>query len=338
MTAPAVRSGRIVIEPFDHRVGQHRQPPGLHRGGQRARLRREIGAVRAAARADRAVLARGAALVGLGLGEVGGAADRQAASGPFRENRFTRMPFDHIERHRRLELAIRQLRQTFGRARNTDELFHLVIPRRHVGIADRPVGAVAVAAVGAEVVVRPAVGLPSPGQRAAAKLVRAEPGELAPIGGRVWVLCVVDEVTLRELGEVPVERLHRVFAFVERGIALPAERQVPRRLGLGCVVLLVPDRAAALDHQDLEPGFGQFLGRPATGDARADHDRVELHGFARHQPQTFNQNPPRSSRSKKRGFQGLPARRNRSGRAPVRSAIPSRRRFRRCNSRSGSAP
>ena len=276
----------IMIDPLDHRVGQHRQPAGFNRGRKCARLCREIGAVRTAARADRAVLAGRAAFIGLALGQVGGAPDRQAAPRPLARNGFAGVAFDHVERHRRLEFAIGKLWQALRRARYADELLDLVVPRRQIGIADRPVGAVAIALVGPEIIVRPAVSLPAPGQRTAAELVRPEPGEIGALGRRVGVLGVVDEVVLREFVEVAVERLHRVGPIVARGIALPSERHIPRRFGFGGIILLVPDFAPALDHQHLEASLGQLLGRPAAGDARADDDRIELHGLNRHQPKS----------------------------------------------------
>src|SRR5690606_28714897 len=79
-----------------------------------------------------------------------------------------------VERHRRLELAIRKLRQPFARAGDAREALDVVVPRCEIRVANRPVRADAVARVRLEIEVAQAIALPAPEQRAAADLVRAE--------------------------------------------------------------------------------------------------------------------------------------------------------------------
>ena len=173
-------------------------------------------------------------------------------------------------------MAVGQLRQPFGLTRDAYERFNLVIPGCQIGVADRPVRAMAIALVRAEIIVRPAIALTPPRQRTPSKLVRAEPREIGVRVGFVRILAIVDEVAFGEFREMPVLALHRVFAGIERGIAEAAERQFPRRLGFSVIIDLMLDLASALDHQNLEPGLGQFLGGPASGNARTHHDRVKL--------------------------------------------------------------
>ena len=88
-----------------------------------------------------------------------------------------------VELHGRQELPVGQLLETLVRAGDAGETFDAVIPGRNIRVANRPVDAVAVLLVGVEIVVAHAVGLPAPGDRTAAEVIAADPGE-RPIGGR----------------------------------------------------------------------------------------------------------------------------------------------------------
>src|SRR6185503_3421115 len=88
-----------------------------------------------------------------------------------------------VERHGREELTVRELFESFVRSGHAGESFDAVVPRRDVGVTDRPVDALAVTTARAEVVVAQAVGLASPGDRAAAEVISADPG-VRPVGWR----------------------------------------------------------------------------------------------------------------------------------------------------------
>src|SRR3954467_6950593 len=90
------------------------------------------------------------------------------------------------------------------------------VPRFEIGIADRPVGAVAVLGVGANGEVAPAVGLARPHQRFSAELVAAYPAERTAFRravGHVAVVVeevlgvVVEGVALALLGKLVVRQL-----------------------------------------------------------------------------------------------------------------------------------
>src|SRR5213080_2786213 len=80
-----------------------------------------------------------------------------------------------VQRHRRQELPVGQLRQSQPLAAHPDEPFHVVVPRRDVGVADRPVHAEAVPRVGLEIEIAPAVYLPAPHDGLAADLAATDP-------------------------------------------------------------------------------------------------------------------------------------------------------------------
>src|SRR2546426_344659 len=84
---------------------------------------------------------------------------------------------DAVERHRREKLAIRELRQAERFARDPDELLHVVVPRRDVGVADRPVDAEPVPRVRLEVEGAPAIHLPAPHDGLATHLAAPDPVE-----------------------------------------------------------------------------------------------------------------------------------------------------------------
>ena len=80
---------------------------------------------------------------------------------------------DAVQRHRRQELAVGQLRQALPAAADAGEALDVVVPRRDVLVADRPVDGDARPGVRLEVEVAPAVPLPAPQQRAAADVIAA---------------------------------------------------------------------------------------------------------------------------------------------------------------------
>src|SRR5690606_11495372 len=74
---------------------------------------------------------------------------------------------------------------------HADETLDVVVPGLEVGVADWPVDAHAVAGIGGEVQVAPAIALPAPRQRAAADLIAADPVEALDLG--VGMRDIVDE-------------------------------------------------------------------------------------------------------------------------------------------------
>src|SRR6185312_8203600 len=109
----------------------------------------EVGARDASARTWTAVVACGASTVR--NRENGGAADRQAAIRKLLRNCLLDHNLRAVHLHRRQELSIRKLRQSFCLSRDADEVFHVVIPGLDVFVADWPIDTVAILEVGLKV-------------------------------------------------------------------------------------------------------------------------------------------------------------------------------------------
>ena len=271
MTRTPVGAARVRIA--DHAVHDReraqRQPARRGGGRQRRAVAREVGAVRTAAVAAVARLARAPAVVR--LAEHGAAAgDQDPVAEHLRQPRLeVRLDAVHLER--RQQLSVGELRQAGVLAADADEALDHVVPRRDVRVADRPVDADAFPRVGREVEVAPAEAVPGPQQRSAADVIAAEPLERLDLV--VGVLDVLDQEVLRVLAVEIQLALDRRVGDVLRGGAV-AVRQLPRREVGGGVVLDVFDRASALEDERAQAAFGQHLRGPPAADAGADDDRV----------------------------------------------------------------
>ena len=198
------------------------------------------------------------------------AADRQLALELLR-HRLLQVSLDAVQIHRRQELAVGQLRQPFGAAAHADEALDLVVPRRELGVADRPVDCDPVLGVRAEIQVAPAIGLPAPHQRAAADVVAADPVEALDLGVRM--LGVVDEPVLRGLRDrVAAAGSNRLPLQVFVGGPAPVGK-LPDVLGRRRVVAVL-HVAAAVQHQRFQALLRELFGGPAAGDAGADDDGI----------------------------------------------------------------
>ena len=131
-----------------------------------------------------------------------------------------------VERHRRLELPVRKLRQSFNRSGDARVLLDVVVPRREIRVADRPVDGDALAAVGLEVEIAESVALAAPGQRAAADVIAAIPVEALDLGVRRLLLV-----------HPPVEVL-----LVERIVALQHRIGVDHRARAAGAIRILPRR------------------------------------------------------------------------------------------------
>ncbi len=124
--------------------------------------------------------------------------------------------------------------------------FNVVVPRRKVAVANRPVNSDALLRVGLKVVIAPAITLAPPGQRAAAYLIASIPVEAFYFRvGRVFLVYPEGEVFLIE--QVPLE----YGVGLLHGIRSAASMQVfPGRLGGVDVILDMLDIAAPLEEQN----------------------------------------------------------------------------------------
>src|SRR5437879_5496885 len=209
-----------------------------------------------------------------GLGEDRHAANREPAVGEGALQPRLHELLARVHLHRRLELAVRELRQAELFPAHADEALHVAVPGCHVGVADRPVDAMAVAQVRLEIQVAPAVHLAPPNQRLPADLVPLNPGERLVLD--VGIAVILNEEVLHRFVELARARLDRVLLGALRPHRQPrvAQRELPAGLVLRDVVLAVLDVATALDHQRLEPLLGELLRGPAARDAGPDYDRV----------------------------------------------------------------
>src|SRR3954471_10112989 len=163
---------------------------------------------RAAALAMAAVMTGGAAIVFLGENRC--APDGDAALGPALLDGALQQALaaDHL--HAGQETAIGQLRQVFISAADADERFDLVIVRCQLFITDRPVVAVTVMARRFEIIIREAITLAAPHNRAPADLATAYPIE-GLVGGRcVRVVYVINEELIAVLVTGITFGLHRL--------------------------------------------------------------------------------------------------------------------------------
>ena len=268
----------------DNAVRLKRHVAGVVGCDQRGAVGRHVGAERTAAHAKVAALARAPSEFDLLFGRLGQV--RRAADGDpaLRESSFDpgfEILLDNVEIHRRLEDAVRQVGQTLCGAADTHPALDIIVPRRNVGIADRPVSADALLGVGFEIQIAPAIALPAPGDRTTANMIAANPVEAVHFGVGMFVILhepVVPLIVDRVAGALLLEIV--LLHLVERRAAARIA-EVPRVFCEGRVILAVFDLAAALEHECLETFFAQVLRSPSAGEAAAHHDRVERTLFAR---------------------------------------------------------
>ncbi len=255
---------------MDQRVGDQRELAGCRRGRQGRRRAREVGGGGAAAVTGAAVVAGGSSVVA--LRQHCGATDGDATA------HRVDLGLEHVlaarHRHRRQEFAVGQDLDAFAATAHPDEALDLVVVRSDVGVGDRPVVAVAVVALGLEVVVAHAVRLATPHDGAAADLVAADPPERPLLGEGERVIDLIGEERHRGLfaGVVLTSdraALERLGAWI-----LPAaQRQIVRQRVLAEVGRRI-ELAAELEHRDAHACFAELLRRPAAIGAGSDHDRV----------------------------------------------------------------
>src|SRR5207253_1129871 len=103
--------------------------------------------------------------------------------------------FAAVELHRREELSVRKLRHSLMRSIDARVLLDVVVPRRNVGVADRPIDRNSFLRVRLEIEIAVAVALPPPHQRASTDVIAAVPVEALYLGiWRISVGCPVVEI------------------------------------------------------------------------------------------------------------------------------------------------
>src|SRR5438093_5388974 len=121
--------------------------------------------------------------------------------GPANSDNTTKLLLDSLSQHDfaashghgRQEFTIGQLRHSFGRSADSDNLFDFVIPGSQLGVTDGPIVAVAVAAGRFEIKITQPIALPAPNERTPSQNAKPEPVERFVWRSRVRVFMIVDE-------------------------------------------------------------------------------------------------------------------------------------------------
>src|SRR5882757_1085108 len=121
---------------------------------------------------------------------VGGTSDDERAA-EFLSYLALKLLLDAVELHRWQKLSVGKLGQVFGTAAHPDEGLYVVIPRRQVVVANRPVDCNAVARIRLKIHLAPAVALTAPGDRTTADLIASYPVE--PLLLDVGIIQLVDK-------------------------------------------------------------------------------------------------------------------------------------------------
>ena len=272
-----------------HGAGADFQVAGRQRGRDVHAGRGEVGVDRAGAAALGAIVAGGAAVERLGQNRE---ARRDAGN-----LELVADPLDDAlvgaRRGRGLEASVGRIFQAFLRAEDADQFLGLVVVGRKVVVGDGPVEALAVAAVGLEIVGAHAQRDAAVVIGAAAQHARAVPHELA--AGRGGVGLAGDLPAADQGGVVVAEGLLLGAGGAMRSVVVPLEHVAL----LGGVVI-----AAGFQHADLGAGQREHVGGDAAAGSGANDDHVVRFrtGFDLRQ-----WNPPRTNstilqgRKRKRG-------------------------------------
>src|SRR4051812_76063 len=165
------------------------------------------------------------------------------------------------------------MRESFAASLYADELLDVAPPRRHVLVPDRPVDADSFARVRLVIEITPTKHAAAPHDRLAADLPAANPRERFPFRRRVGVVEIVDEELARVLVARAALALDRLVALEPVAVAHSTVPLLIRHHVLDVVDRWI-DRTSRFEHDCLQAVLRQLLGSPATGDPRADNDRV----------------------------------------------------------------
>ena len=233
-----------------HRIGAEGHFSGFGGPGQSGSITTEIATQRATPLTQGTVGTLAPALLqvdGLRLGNVGTTTnDHGPRTAVFLGHRLAEVLLHAIHLVRRQKLAIGQLGQPIAVATDACKFFYVAIPRRNVGIANRPVYGETVAGGAFKIEFRPALGLPGPKQRLTTHLVAPNPVKRFFLDVRV--LRIFDKKLLGGFTK-GVTFAHNGVGFGYSGFELTPMRELPgMQLGRG-IIHYVFDFAATLQHQ-----------------------------------------------------------------------------------------
>ncbi len=222
--------------------------------------------------ADATVVAGSASLVD--AGENGDTSDGEHAIVKILRQRVLEIDFNAGHLHRRKKLSIGQLRQSFGLSADARKLFHVVVPRRDVGVANRPVDSDSFSQVGFKIEIAPAVTLAAPKDGLSADLASANPGKMFSGIRGIRIVLVADKKLMRVFIACVVNLALNGLSGLTLGAIVPAAvLEFPDGNVLD-IIAFGDDAAARFEDQCVQALFGEFLGGPAAGDPRANNDGI----------------------------------------------------------------
>ncbi len=188
--------------------------------------------------------------------------------------RLAHIELDARHLHRRQKFPVWKLRQALRLPADARKLLRVVVPRRDVRVANRPVDCDTFFEVRFKIEVTPAVALASPGDGLATDLTSANPAELRASRIGVRIFLVVHEKFVRVLVTRVVDfALHRL-RFLPLGAFVPsAIFQFPGGNVL-YVVFLRHDRPARFQHENVQSFSREFFRRPTARNSRSDNQRI----------------------------------------------------------------
>ena len=262
----------VVNNRFDHRIRSKGQVARLLRPRQSRGVGGKISPINTATVAHVLVHALRPPLIQvdlLGVGEVGTATLNEV---PLRTIHFLELlliiALDAAQFKTGLHHLIGKHIQTVSTSCKAHKGLYISVPGFHVLVANGPIYGITVASGAFKIIVRPALRASSPEQGLAPDVVAPKPAE--------WLLL---DVRLLILGKRPMHGLLPLPVGSAQSRTLvnghsSAEFKFPRCLGGGGIVFDVTDHASSFQHQGLQAFFGQLFGRPSSGSARADDNRI----------------------------------------------------------------
>ena len=182
---------------------------------------------------------------------------------------FLAHPFHHgfLQRkivHGRQKLAVGQLLPALRLSADTDELLYVAVPGRDICVRHRPVNAIAVRGIGAEILFAPSIDLPAPQQGAATHHIGTHPVERLVLVSDIGVQPIIVPVVDGRLTEGVGLLLNGIVAIVALAIGHAIEGQLPVLGVLAHVIDAVAYIPAPLQHQHFQAFLRQLFRCPAA--------------------------------------------------------------------------
>ncbi len=158
----------------------------------------------------------------------------------------------------------------FSLSAYANKRLYIVVPRRNVLVADRPIHSVSVFYICFEVQVAPTVSLSGPKQRTAADNVRTNPIKSFYFCVRIFKVVDVEVFVVFLKGIVSWLNMTLCFVLFGKSAAMREVPRIKRRSG----VIRMIHRFTTLQQQNLQAFFAQLFGCPAPTYSGTDDDGV----------------------------------------------------------------